>query len=78
MSPLEVSHHINYLELLAAFYVLQTFAANAQHIHLQLKLDNSIAISYKNKMGGIKSDNLNSRARQLWEWCVTRDIFISA
>ena len=39
-STLEVSHHINYLELLAAFYALQTFAANAQNLHVQLKLDN--------------------------------------
>ena len=39
-STLEVSHHINYLELLAAWCALQTFAANAQNFHVQLKLDN--------------------------------------
>ena len=76
-SPLGVSHHTNYLELLPAFYGLQTFA-NAQHIHVQLKLDNSTAISYLSNMGGIKSDNLNSLLQQLWEWCMARDIFISA
>ena len=70
-STLKVSHHINYLELLAAFYALQTFAANAQNLHVQLKLDNSTAISYLSNMGGSKSDSLNSLARQLWEWCVT-------
>ena len=77
-STLEVSHHINYLELLAAFYALQTFAANAQNLHVQLKLDNSTAISYINNMAGSKSDILNSLARQLWEWCMKRNIFISA
>ena len=68
-SPLEVSRHINYLELLPAFYGLQTFA-NAQHIHVQLKLDNSTANSYLSNMGGIKSDNLNSLVQQLWELMV--------
>ena len=53
-STLEVSHHINYSELLAAFYALQTFAANAQNLHVQLKLDNSTAISYINNMGSSK------------------------
>ena len=75
-STLEVSHHINYLELLAAFYALQTFAANEQNLHVQLKLDNSTAISYLSNMGGSKS-SLNSLARQLWEWCMKRNIFIS-
>jgi len=77
-SPLEASHHINYLELLAAFYALQTFVHNEKHIYVQLKLDNSTAISYINNMGGIKSTLLNSLARQLWEWCMPRDIFVSA
>ena len=76
-STLDVSHHINYLELLAAFYALQTFAANAQNLHVQLKLDNSTAISYLSNIGGSKSDSLNSLARQLWEWCMKRNIFIS-
>ena len=61
-STLEVSHHINYLELLAAFYALQTFAVNAQNLHVQLKLDNSTAISYLSNMGGSKSDSLNCTA----------------
>ena len=77
-SVLEVSHHINYLELLAAFYALQTFAENAHNIHVQLKLDNSTAISYISNMGGIKSEHLNSLARQLWEWCMARNVFVSA
>ena len=29
-------------------------------------------------MGGIKSDHLNSLARQLWEGCMARNIFVSA
>ena len=29
-------------------------------------------------MGGSKSDSLNSLARLLWEWCMKRNIFISA
>ena len=77
-SKLESSNHINYLELLAAFYALQSFANDKQNTYIQLKLDNSTAISYINNLGGNKSSSLNSLSRQLWEWCMVRHIFITA
>ena len=63
--PLEASQYINYLELFAAFYVLQSFVPNETHVHVQFKLDNSTAISYINNMGGIKSILINSLARRI-------------
>ena len=44
----------------------------------RLKLDNSTAVAYINKMGGIKSPSLNSLSRTLWEWRDERGIIISA
>ncbi|XP_068712820.1 uncharacterized protein [Montipora foliosa] len=70
--------HINYLELLAALYALQAFVPNLRDVHVRLKLDNSTAVAYINKMGGIKSPSLNSLSRTLWEWCIERNIIISA
>ena len=75
-SILEAHNHINYLEVLAALYALQAFVPNLQDVHVRLKLDNSTAVAYINKMGGIKSLSLNSLSRTLWEW--ERNILISA
>ena len=77
-SILEAHNHINYLELLAALYALQAFVPNLRDVHVRLKLDNSTAVAYINKMGGIKSPSLNSLSRTLWEWCIERNIIISA
>ena len=76
-SILEAHNHINYLELLAPLYALQAFVPNLRDVHVRLKLDNSTAVAYINKMGGIKSP-LNSLSRTLWEWCIERNIIISA
>ena len=62
---LEAHNHINYLELLAALNALQAFVPNLQDAHVRLKLYNSTAVAYINKMGGIKSPSLNSLSRTL-------------
>ena len=77
-SILEAHNHINFFELLAALYALQAFVPNLRDAHVRLKLDNSTAVAYINKMGGIKSPSLNSLSRTLWEWCIERSIIISA
>ena len=77
-SELEISSHINYVELLAAFYALQAFVGHKRKIHVRLKVDNSTALSYINNMGGIRSPCLDSLSRLLWEWCIEQDIFVSA
>ena len=46
------SSHINYLELLAAFFALKAFCLNCQCCTVQLQLDNSTAVTYINNMGG--------------------------
>ena len=69
---------INYLELLAAFYGLQSFCANKSNIHVRLKIDNTTAVAYINHMGGSKSFRCNFLVKQMWEWCITRNIWISA
>lgn len=43
-----------------------------------MRIDNSTAISYINRMGGIKYPHLNRIARDIWQWCEVRKIFIVA
>jgi hypothetical protein len=73
----EQQHHINYLELEAAFLGLQCFCADSSDIHVRLFLDNMVAISYIENMGG-RIRELNYLARDIWDWCIDRNIWCSA
>ena len=44
--------------------------------HVQLFLDNTVAIKYLSKMGG-RERNLNSLARDIWCWCEERNNWLS-
>lgn len=74
----QICHHINYLELLAAFKCLQHFTQQLQHVDVLLRVDNTTAISYINRMGGVKYRSLNSIAQKIWNYCESKDIFIFA
>lgn len=70
--------HINYLELKAAFFGLKCLAKNLLNCEILLRIDNTTAISYINRMGGIQYPHLNSIAREIWQWCETRNVFVFA
>ena len=70
--------HINYLELLAALFALKSFANKLSDCQILLRIDNLTAISYINKIGGIKFPHLNDITRQIWEWCNAHNIWIYA
>lgn len=74
----EKSNHINYLELLAAYLALKSFADKDHDCQILLRIDNIVAISYINKMGGIKFPYLNEITRDIWEWCIERNNWIFA
>lgn len=74
----EMSHHINYLELLAIFYSLQAFFKDHKSLHIGIRSDNTCAIAYVNEMGGMSSIDLDKLAFKIWSWCAERDIFITA
>lgn len=69
---------INFLELKAVFYALKCFASNYSSCQILLRVDNKTAISYVNRMGGIQYPKLNNLARQIWQWCESKNIWIFA
>ena len=77
-SHVEAKEHINYLELLAAFLGLQTFARKKTNLHVRLMIDNTSAVSIINHMGTSHSVKCNALAKTVWEWCIERQIWISA
>ena len=40
--------------------------------------DNNTAVSYINSMGGCRSLECNSIAKDIWDWAIDKDIWLSA
>jgi hypothetical protein len=68
--------HINFLELKAAFLSLKCFCSTKTNIHIRLYLDSMVTVNYIDKMGG-RIESLNSLTKDIWQWCIKRDIWLS-
>ena len=77
-SPSERTNHINYLELLAVFFGLRVYCKEMADCHVQIKTDNRTACAYINNMGGCHSVQCNELAKKMWQWCIDRNLWISA
>ncbi|KAJ8909235.1 hypothetical protein NQ315_003492 [Exocentrus adspersus] len=60
------------------FYALKCFVRSQRSCNILLRVDNTTAISYINRMGSVKYPNLSNLARTIWQWCEERDVWISA
>lgn len=74
----EAKLHINELELLAALFALKCFASNLSNVKIIMRVDNTTAMAYINKMGGTHSKRLFDVAKQIWQWCEEREIKLRA
>ena len=74
---MEAQYHINYLEMLAIYLALQNFAKGWANTHIRVMCDNTTAVNVINHMGTSHSDSCNSLAKEIWEWCIARDIWVS-
>lgn len=76
-SELEKENHINWLEMKAAFFALKIFAKDLHDVNVLLNIDNTCSIAYINNQGGVVP-TLNSLANDIWLWCKTRNLWITA
>ena len=76
--PEEQRLHINKLELLAVSYALKSFLKREENIEVLIKSDNIAVVSYINKLGGTKSPRLIALTKQIFAWCLHRQIRVSA
>jgi hypothetical protein len=74
----EAQNHINYLELLAVFLALKSFANSLTGKHIKVMIDNMTALSDINHMGTSKSAARNALAKSVWLWCHERNIWLTA
>lgn len=75
-SPEEKTHHINLLELKAAFFGVKLYASTRTHVLLQTA--NTTTIRYINKFGGTHSLPLCQLSIQLLQYTTQRQITLTA
>ncbi|XP_062571921.1 uncharacterized protein LOC134233885 [Saccostrea cucullata] len=69
--------HINFLELKVGLIALSKFCNDLQEGHVKLYMDNTVAVTYISKMGG-KIESLNDLTISIWDFCMARNIWLSA
>ena len=76
----EEKAHINVLELKAAYLAIQSFVKDMKSLprHILLLMDNFTAVCYVNKRGSTRSPQLVSLATEIWNFCLGRNIWITA
>lgn len=72
------NNEINYLETLAAGLGIKSFCMNKRNVHVMVRIDNTTAVAYLNHMGGCKSTMCDKMSRDIWQWCISRNIWVSA
>ena len=77
-SESEAENHINVLEMMAVWLALKFVCRVTRSKRVLVRCDNSCTVSYLTAMGGIKSTKCNEMAKQIWFWCIERDLWLSA
>ena len=77
-SLLEKSFHINYLELSAVKLALLSLCRDIYNAHIRIMSDSTTAVCYINAMGGCKSVRCNELTKEIWNWAISRNIWLSA
>ena len=70
--------HINVLELKAGLFGLRSFSDVLANSHVKLHMDNTTAVAYINHMGGSHSMKCNEVAQNIWDFCQTHSIWLTA
>lgn len=77
-TELEKKEHINWLELRAIFLGLQHFCPHFKNCNILIRTDNTTALAYVNRMGSVKFPKLGTLAKEIWQWCESRNLWIFA
>ena len=76
-SESEQNLHINSLEMLAIYHSLQALCSEDDNTHIICKTDNKTALAYVRNMGGCRSTRCNAVAQKIWNWCASKNIWIT-
>ena len=73
-TPEEAAHHINYLEMLAAYYSFKASFTIIVTKHVKLMIDNIVFVACINKMGTCHSRLINSLIKDIWKLCFDNNV----
>ena len=74
----EAELHINVLEAMAVLFALKCFFKSTYDCGILVRSDNTSVVSYINKQGGTTSSQLCDLALEIWDFCIARNISLSA
>lgn len=74
----EKSEHINALELRAVWLALRTFLPDERNLHVHVRTDNMTTVAHINKLGGTRSSHLIDLTKHLWQFCLSRQLTLTA
>ncbi|XP_063991173.1 uncharacterized protein LOC135169803 [Diachasmimorpha longicaudata] len=77
-SEREQRMHINFLELLTIKIALRELTSELSNCKILIRVDNTTAISYLNKMGSTKVQKYNQLAREIWQWAEYKKLILIA
>ena len=70
--------HINHRELMAALYALKCFTDVVQDRKILFRIDNMTAVAFINRFGGTRSDTMLGIAKEIFQICQERNVWIRA
>ena len=73
-----VQHLAHKCILQAANFAVQSFTKNQERLHVHLRIDNSTAVAYINKIGGTRSGRLVDLTKKLFDYVLSRRITVTA
>lgn len=71
----EKEFYINYLELLVIKLVIFYFCKDMLNVYIGIKIDNIIVLFYVNNMGGMVLLGMDILVKEIWSWCLDRNIW---
>ena len=77
-SAVERTKHISVRELKATFFALKSFPKKQSHKTFCLSIGNTTAVSYVKNKGGPRSTCLVELTLELRNWCLERNILVTA
>ena len=72
----EKEAHINVLELKAILFGLKALC-ELEDTHIKILTDNTTALAYVKHHGGVRSEECDRVAQEIWEWAEDRQVWLS-
>ena len=69
--------NINVFELKAILYSFKTIMTDVRDTHIKVLSDNTTAVQTVNKMGTSRSRSCNSVVREIWDWLISQNNWVT-